>query len=171
MDTLKPFGRVSRSFGPGSEVVISLYNPADGETVTKEPLFAKIDSLVVPLFFDSFQPHGASGALVAFADFDTPARAGELVGLELYTSAGSQSAGEVGHAMEDLVGYKALLAPGVEGQITAFLHHKMNPLLAVDIAGSEVLVPAMDEFIEKVSARKKIVTFSLPEGYIETFKQ
>jgi len=49
---------------------------------TGTPLLVTIDALEVPLWCERFERRGASGAVAAFADFDTERRAQELLGLE-----------------------------------------------------------------------------------------
>ena len=77
-----PAGRINKLFGTDGGVMLSLYAdfPADFDTDT--PLLVTIDALEVPLWCERFERRGASGAVAAFADFDTERRAQELLGLE-----------------------------------------------------------------------------------------
>lgn len=72
-----PAGRINKLFGTDGGVMLSLYAdfPADFDTDT--PLLVTIDALEVPLWCERFERRGASGAVAAFADFDTERRAQE----------------------------------------------------------------------------------------------
>ena len=50
----------------------------------EQPLFTHVDSLVVPLFCESFSRRGASNATVRFADIDTAKRAELIMGGEVF---------------------------------------------------------------------------------------
>ena len=79
--------RVGKLFGEARSggVTLTLYEQFDDDfDTTTEPLFVEIDSLDVPLWCESFERRGQRGAVVHFADFDTPRRAEELLGKELY---------------------------------------------------------------------------------------
>ena len=69
-----PAGRINKLFGTDGGVMLSLYAdfPADFDTDT--PLLVTIDALEVPLWCERFERRGASGAVAAFADFDTERR-------------------------------------------------------------------------------------------------
>lgn len=98
-----PAGRINRLFGTNGGVMLSLYAdfPADFDTDT--PLLVTIDALEVPLWCERFERRGASGAVAAFADFDTERRAQELLGLEFRIRFDEEDDDEF--YMEDLIGF------------------------------------------------------------------
>ena len=98
-----PAGRINKLFGTDGGVMLSLYAdfPADFDTDT--PLLVTIDALEVPLGCDRFERRGASGAVAAFADFDTERRAQELLGLEFRIRFDEEDDDEF--YMEDLIGF------------------------------------------------------------------
>ncbi|MCD8273919.1 MAG: 16S rRNA processing protein RimM [Alistipes sp.] len=98
-----PAGRINRLFGTDGGVMLSLYAdfPADFDTDT--PLLVTIDALEVPLWCERFERRGASGAVAAFADFDTERRAQELLGLEFRIRFDEEDDDEF--YMEDLIGF------------------------------------------------------------------
>lgn len=169
-------GSVSKLFGAGGELFVKFYDtfPADFRAA-KTPLFVKIDGLDVPLFVGSLQRRGKSGGVVVFDDIDTETRAQMLVGLDFSVRGESfapakieeRAAGEI--YMEDLVGYTADLGGGKSGVIKELVDSDLNPLFRVDVGGQEVLVPAADDFIVKIRARKQVVEFELPDGLLELY--
>ena len=98
-----PAGRINKLFGTDGGVMLSLYAdfPADFDTDT--PLLVNIDALEVPLWCERFERRGASGAVAAFADFDTERRAQELLGLEFRIRYDEEDDDEF--YMEDLIGF------------------------------------------------------------------
>ena len=165
-----PVGRISRLFGRKGELLVSLYDSFPADFEIEEPLFVRIDSLAVPLFMEHFERRGRSGALVLFADFDNEVRASELVGLELQIREGESALEEDDEIyMEDLVGFEALIGEN-RGEIVDFEEGE-NPLFRVEWQGREVLIPAVDEFIERFDLTRREVVFSLPEGLLELYME
>lgn len=165
-------GRVGRLFGTKGELMVTLYDvfPRDFNT-DEEPVFVKIDSLTVPLFFDNFERRGQKGAVVRFADIDTDDRAAELIGLEFALREGGHvdDADEYADGelyLEDLVGWDAEFDSGEMGRITGFVESDFNPLFEVDINGVQELIPASDDFIVEYDEKRRKVVFSLPEGLL-----
>ncbi|MFI3248121.1 MAG: ribosome maturation factor RimM [Rikenellaceae bacterium] len=173
---METVARVNRLFGTGGEVMITLY-PTYPEDFNKfeEPLFAKIDGLNVPLYFEKFERRGRAGAVVSFADIDTERRVTELLNIELYMAEAeedmSEGSVEDEFTMDDLVGYSVEATCGdgdiVYGELTAFYDNPNNPLFGVMIDQKEVLIPAAEEFIAGIDFERERIIFILPEGLLE----
>ncbi len=169
-------GRVGKLFGVKGELMVTLYDVFPRDFNTEEPVFVKIDSHTVPLFFDKFQRRGQKGATVVFADIDTESRASELVGLE-FSIRGRNAAGSAGGDsegdelyLEDLVSWDAEFDTGQMGRITDFFDSELNPLFEIEIGGETELIPAVDDFILEFDEERRKVLFSLPEGLLELNK-
>lgn len=98
-----PAGRINRLFGTDGGVMLSLYADFPTDFDTDTPLLVTIDALEVPLWCERFERRGASGAVAAFADFDTERRAQELLGLEFRIRFDEEDDDEF--YMEDLIGF------------------------------------------------------------------
>ncbi len=160
-------GRVGKLFGVKGELMVTLYDVFPRDFNTEEPVFVKIDSHTVPLFFDRFQRRGQKGATVVFADIDTESRASELVGLEFSIRGHAENEVEEEELyLEDLVGWDAEFDTGQFGRITGFMDSELNPLFEIEIGGETELIPAADEFIVEFDERRRKVIFSLPEGLL-----
>ncbi len=165
-----PVGRISKLFGRKGELLVNLYDSFPADFEIEEPLFVRIDSLAVPLFMEHFERRGRSGALVLFADFDNEVRASELVGLELQMREEDTDQREDDEIyMEDFVGFQALFGES-RGEVVDFEEGE-NPLFRVEWQGREVLVPAVDEFIERFDLTRREVVFTLPEGLLELYME
>ncbi len=159
--------RVGKLFGEADKggLSISLYNtfPEDFDFLS-EPLMVEIDSLDVPLWCESFERRGVSGANVRFADFDTPRRAEELIGKELFIHLDEEESDEF--FMEDLIGF-AVRAGKLKGEIVDYYDSEHNPLFGIDFGEGERLIPAAEEFIAGIDFDKQTIKMIPPEGLLE----
>ncbi len=172
MDRIVTAGRVGGLFGLRGEITLVLYDTFPRDFYMEEPVYVKIDSHTVPLFFKSLVRRGRKGATAVFEDIDTEARAAELVGLEFSI----REKGERGEAddgkgedelfFEDLVGWNAEFGDGRRGRITAFFESEFNPLLEIETDGVTELIPAQDDFIVEIDEQRRKVVFDLPEGLL-----
>lgn len=160
--------RVGKLFGEARSggVSLTLYEQFDDEfDPTTEPLFVEIDSLDVPLWCEKFERRGQRGATVHFADFDTPRRAEELLGKELYIIAQSDEQSDEFY-MEDLIGF-SVEASGLQGKIVDYYENEINPLFGVDFGEGERLIPAVEEFIAHIDFDNERIKMVLPEGLLD----
>lgn len=168
MENMIAVARVSKLFGQADTggLAISLYTtfPEDFNP-QEDPLFVEIGSLAVPLYMDSFERRGVSGANVRFADFDNTRRAEELIGKELFVEECVEEDDDEFY-MEDLIGFR-VEAGELRGEITDFYDSEMNPLFGVDFGQGERLIPAAEEFIAQIDFDKGIIRMVLPEGLME----
>ena len=168
MENMIAVARVSKLFGQADTggLAISLYTTFPEDFDPKEdPLFVEIGSLAVPLYMDSFERRGVSGANVRFADFDNTRRAEELIGKELFVEECVEEDDDEFY-MEDLIGFR-VEAGELRGEITDFYDSEMNPLFGVDFGQGERLIPAAEEFIAQIDFDKGIIRMVLPEGLME----
>lgn len=160
--------RVGKLFGEARSggVSLTLYEQFDDEfDPTTEPLFVEIDSLDVPLWCEKFERRGQRGATVHFADFDTPRRAEELLGKELYIIAQADEQSDEFY-MEDLIGFR-VEASGLQGEIVDYYESEINPLFGVDFGEGERLIPAVEEFIAHIDFDNERIKMVLPEGLLD----
>ncbi len=129
-------------------------------------MFTQVDSLVVPLYFDSFTRRGASGAVAVFADLDTPERASMVVGNEFFleTEPGDDADNDLSPA--DLIGFEVRVGR-CKGRITDFYDNDINPLFEIELGDRAHLVPAVEEFIADIDPEKRVVKLTLPDGLLE----
>ncbi|MBE6210193.1 MAG: 16S rRNA processing protein RimM [Rikenellaceae bacterium] len=158
--------RITKLFGTEGGVLLNLYTtlPDEFDPAT-DPLFVMVDNLAVPLWCERFEPHGASGARVVFADLDTPKRIGEFIGRELFIEEPEREDDEF--YMEDLIGF-AVTAGSLHGEITDYYDSDANPLFGITFKGrEETLVPAAEEFIASIDFEKRKIKLVLPDGLLE----
>ena len=62
--------------------------------------------------------------------------------------------------MAKLIGYTASdKASGPLGLISDYLPHPMNPVFVIQSEGKELLVPAVQDFIDQINSREKSIQF------------
>lgn len=166
-------GRINKLFGTGGGLRLTLYDtfPEEFDPETM-PLIVEIDGLDVSLWCEAFDYVGAQGASATFADLDTERRAEELIGKEFRLELEEEELPDDEFYMEDLIGFAAeIFEVGTEqhyeGRLTDYYDSEVNPLFALDIAGKEVLVPAVDEMIGGIDFEKERIKFIVPEGLID----
>lgn len=171
-----PVGKFTKLYGTEGEVVANLYDRFPADYDSEEPLFVSINSLTVPLFISSFVRRGR-GAVIAIDDYDTPRRSEELLGREFYaTNPDAEVAAydgdddEAWSDMEELLGWRVtFVGRKEEGEIVGYNDDEINLLFEVEVDGKDVYVPVVDEFIRKISRRKREIKFQLPEGLLELY--
>lgn len=176
MSVSTPAGRINKLFGTDGGVMLSLYAdfPADFDTDT--PLMVTIDALEVPLYCERFERRGATGAVAAFADFDTERRAQELLGREFRIEFEEEEDDEF--YLEDLIGFAVScieagadgahgVAAPLAGTVTDYYDSDANPLFELELAGRTVLVPAAEEFIAHIDFEGRTIKMVLPEGLLD----
>ena len=159
-------GRINKLFGVGGQVSLTLYSDfPDDFNWREQPLFTQVNSLVVPLFCDNFTRRGASGAVVEFADIDTPKRAELIIGNEIFLDY-DESGDDDEFTFEDLVGFTVRIGR-TKGEIVDFYDNDLNPLFEIEIKGKRHLIPAVEEFIAAIDFDGRTIKFVLPDGLIE----
>ena len=158
-------GRITKLFGASGEVVINLYDTLpDNFNWEEQPLFTKVEELVVPLFCEKFERRGTKSAVVAFADIDTVKRAEMILDHELLLEAEEGDDDEF--TFEDLIGFEVRVGR-TKGELVDYYDNELNPLFEIEIKGKRHLVPAVEEFIAEIDFDKGVIKFVLPDGLIE----
>ena len=157
-------GRITKLFGAEGEVNINLYADFPDDFSVEQPLFTIVDSLVVPLFCDSFSRRGRGSATVRFADIDTVKRAELIMGNEIFIEDVESDDDEF--TFDDLIGFTVKIGRR-KGTITDFYDSDYNPLFEIELGGKNHLIPAVEEFIAAIDFEKGVIKLVLPEGLIE----
>jgi 16S rRNA processing protein RimM len=158
-------GRITKLFGAEGEVNVNLYADFPDNFTEEQPLFTIVDSLVVPLFCDSFSRRGHSSATVRFADIDTVKRAEMIMGNEIFIEEPENDDDEF--TFDDLIGFTVKIGRR-KGTITDFYDNDINPLFEVTLTDNTThLIPAAEEFIAAIDFEEGVMKLVLPEGLLE----
>ena len=157
-------GRITKLFGAEGEVNVNLYADFPDTFDVEQPLFTMVDSLVVPLFCDSFSRRGKGSATVRFADIDTVKRAELIMGNEIFVEEPESDDDEF--TFDDLIGFTVKISRR-KGTITDFYDNEINPLFEIELSGKQYLIPAVEEFIAAIDFDARTIKFVLPEGLLD----
>ncbi len=170
MEKYSSVGRFAKLFGAGGELYANLRDTFPDAVNKKEPLFVKIDELMVPLFLATFNRRGQKGVVLSFDDIDNQTRAEELIGLDIYLPSDKISPIEEDET-DSFVGFNVTINGEIQGVIEEFIGSDMNPLFSVLVDGREVLIPANEDFISGLDVEDNRIYFELPEGLIEIYME
>ena len=156
-------GRITKLFGAEGEVNVNLYADFPDNFSEEQPLFTIVDSLVVPLFCESFSRRGKGSATVRFADIDTVKRAELIMGNEIFVE---EPESDDEFTFDDLIGFTVKISRR-KGTITDFYDNEINPLFEIELSGKQYLIPAVEEFIAAIDFDERIIKFVLPDGLLD----
>ena len=157
-------GRITKLFGAEGEVNVNLYASFPDDFSEEQPLFTMVDSLVVPLFCESFSRRGHSSATIRFADIDTVKRTELIMGNEIFIEEPETDDDEF--TFDDLIGFTVKIGRR-KGTITDFYDNDINPLFEITLTDGTHLIPAAEEFIAAIDFDERVMKLVLPEGLLE----
>ena len=160
--------KIVKIFGLNGELYIRLFDNFPDEIDYQEPLFVRINGLVVPLFLSSFSRRGTDKAVAIFDDIDTQYRAQELIGLDILTFAERDEDDNSELYMEDTAGFAFTdTTSNLRGVIIEYIEHPQNPLFIVECDSDEFYIPAHEDIIKNIDADNRRVDMTLPVGVFE----
>lgn len=133
-------------------------------------LICRINGILVPFFIAEYRFKGSETALIMFEDIDTEEKAYRLSGLDVYFPRKyfeEENADEIEYSWNFFIGFTVMdKNAGEIGIIEAIEDKTLNTLFLIKKGAEEIIIPATEDFIEKIDAKKKILYLSLPEGLI-----
>lgn len=162
-------GRIVKSFGYKGNLIL-LFERENAHTYTALPfIFVEIGGELVPFFFEDYQVRDDQTAMVQFDDIVSEDQARKLVNNDLYLPIELEP--EHDHRQPPqtwIVGYKVFdLDRGYIGIVREFIRLKQQDLLRVDGPGNEILIPAVEAFIERMDHRNREIHLDLPDGLLD----
>ncbi|MFI3280337.1 MAG: ribosome maturation factor RimM [Rikenellaceae bacterium] len=166
---MEKVAKISKLYGADGQAVINLYTSFPDDFSLSDPIFIKVDSLSVPLYFEEFERRGRTSAVVKFADIDTERRIMEFMGSDLLLPESEEEEIDDEFFMEDLVGFTVEIIDEepLAGTLTDYIHSEANPLFEVTIGGKQILIPAAEEFIHSIDFDSQKINFIVPEGLLD----
>ena len=158
-------GNISKPNGLQGKVNLIL-NPEAGKHIEIDnPLFILLDGQRVPFFVEEYDQVRADLAIIKFEFIEDLDTARKLTGCEVFLDSNQEYPLEKSSDYTTLIGYQAsdqILGP--LGPVKDYIDHKMNPVFLIDYKGEELIVPAVDQFIDQIDHKGQSVRFVLPEG-------
>lgn len=133
-------------------------------------LICRIDWLLVPFFVKEYRFKGKETALITFDGIDSEDKAQRMSGLEVFFPRKfyeEEIEEDIEYSWNFFLGFTAIdKVEGSLGTIEEVDEKTINTLFLIKDGENELIIPATEDFIEKVDAKKKILYLDLPEGLI-----
>jgi 16S rRNA processing protein RimM len=155
-------GTVDKTHGTKGDLRISL----SIDKPFKEWAFLEIQGKPVPFYIKSIQTTFDDGALLRLQDIDSIEKASVYVGYTLLALRGKRKK-EV-YAEDDFAGFKLIDEKlGEIGEVESLEEYPNQLLIKTHFKGEEVLIPAVEAFIQEINEAERTIYLQLPEGLLE----
>lgn len=174
MDTADCYylGYVSKPFGFKGEI-IAYFDVDDPDRYQHmESVFLLMEGKLIPFFIEHirFKPHSRE-AVLRLQDVRTEEKAQYLCSSEMYLPLSSlpplKGNAFYFHEVEHFLVVDNL--KGEIGHIVQVLDLPGNPILQIQNGEKEIMIPARDEFIERVDRNQRTIFIKAPEGLIDLY--
>ena len=164
-------GKILKTHGSKGQVLVHL-DVDDPETYHKlESVYLDLHGERIPFFIASLELKHNRKAVMKFQDFDTIEDTESLQGLEMYlpiTELPSLKGNQFYY--HEIIGFQVIdQNHGNIGVIDNILELPHQSLFQIRHGEKEILIPIVDDIIQKVDRRKKILMIEAPAGLIEIY--
>lgn len=163
-------GKITKPFGIKGQVVLYLdVNTPEDYADLQSVLVEQRDGTLVPYFFDSLNING-NRAIVSF-DGLTAAESQALVGHDIYLplSLLPKLEGNDFYYHEVVNFHIVDKEKGDIGILRQVLDYPAQALFQIDHDGTEILIPVVDEIIERLDRDNKTIYINAPNGLIDMY--
>lgn len=162
-------GRVTKPWGVKGQLQLFLDVDSPEEYSGLDSAFVELKGQLVPHFFHIDQLNG-NRAVVTFEEM-TADQAQALVGHDLYLPLDLLPKLEGNRFyFHEVVGFRVVDSRyGDIGVLQQVIEYPAQPLFQIDKNGTEVLVPVIDQVIDKVDRKLKTLFITAPNGLIELY--
>lgn len=162
-------GRVSKPWGVKGQMVLFLDVDTPEDYLELDSAFVEIKGQLVPHFFHIDQMNG-NRAVVTFEEL-TPEQAHALAGHELYLPLDLLPKLDGNRFyFHEVVGFHVVdSVHGDIGTIAQVVEYPAQPLFQVMKNGTEILIPVIDQVIDRVDRVLKTIFITAPNGLIELY--
>ena len=175
-DELVEVGQFNKPHGVQGEISATLdYDLEDIADI--DCIVAEVDGIFVPFFIENRRQKTSSTILLTIDGLTTDTAVKFLVNKEIYCLKSEFVDEELDESDDELtdlpidyfIGFSAVADDGVQlGEIVDVDDTTENVLFVVERPdGSELQIPAVDEFIAEVDTKQKVLVLSLPDGLLD----
>ena len=162
-------GRVTKPWGVKGQMVLFLDVDTPEEYTELDSAFIEVKGQLVPHFFRIDSING-NKAVATFEDL-TAEQAAALVGHDLYLPLDMLPRLDGNRFyFHEVVGFRVVdSSHGDIGEIAQVIDYPAQPLFQIMKNGTEVLIPVVDQVIDKVDREQKTIFITAPNGLIELY--
>ncbi len=159
-------GTITKTHGVDGKVVLATDTNLDTKDF-REPVFIKIDGLLVPFFIITADKKRPGQYITTLELVENVSEASQLIGFDVYLQS-DDALLENDVRMYDLSGVTIIDRENGEiGICTATEEVGGNILLTIDANGQEVLIPFNEDFLVEFMPEESYLLLDLPEGLID----
>ena len=158
-------GTLTRTHGIGGELSMNftddVWDRADADYV-----FLEVDGIQVPFFLEGWRFRSDSVALLKFQDIDNSEDATEYVGADVYFpyDLTPEPDEDDEYTWKHFTGWQVVdAACGTLGEIVYVEDSTANTIFCIE----GKLVPATEDFIERIDAKERTIYMNLPDGLLD----
>lgn len=169
VDDCYQLGYVIKTHGLKGEVQIFLDVDNPSEYQELESVFVLQNNALIPFFLEYIQC-GDKKAIAKFEEIDSIEEAAKLVSGELYLPLDLLPELPDGkYYFHQLVGLTLFDGTEKIGEVTQVYEMGPQNLISVDHDGKEIMIPLMDEIVQKVDLKNSEIRAKLPDGLIDIY--
>jgi 16S rRNA processing protein RimM len=162
-------GKISKPYGLQGDVHIILIPAVAQKLKVGNPLFIDIDGQRIPFFMETLDLVSDDQAIMKVEFINSVEEARKVCGFDVYIEAfDSGDEALPADTNSPLIGYRVFDEKlGEIGVLTDHIPQKMSPVWVVENVGREILIPAAEDFIQKIDHKNNLLHLNLPEGLTE----
>jgi len=165
-------GYIIRTHGLKGELMIFLDVDYPEDYMEMDSVFIEIKGQLVPYLVSDLKIQQKGRAILKLETIETIEQAQALVGLSMYLPE------EVLDDLEDggfyyhqITGYTVVDSKlGRLGEVKTVYTPNAQDLIAMDYEGDEILIPVVDEIVDKANHEAREIYVNLPDGLLDIYK-
>ena len=164
-------GKITKPFGYKGEVVFFLDVDEPMDYAEMDSVFVEVGGKLLPYFIESINIKG-NKAIVRFEDL-TAEESTKLIGKNLFLplSVLHKLTGKKFY-FHEIINFAVVDASkGNIGTIASVIDYPAQPLFQIMNGDTEILIPILDQIIDKVDRENKTIYIVAPEGLIDIYLQ
>lgn len=156
-------GTVDKTHGTKGDLQVTFTS----DKLIKEWAFLEIQGKPVPFYVEQVKPTFDDSAIIKLQDINTVEQAQAYIGRVLLMPIGKRKKADL-YVEDDFTGFTLLDEKlGNIGTVEAIEEYPNQLLIRTTYKGQEVLIPAVEAFIEEINEAKQTIYLNLPEGLLE----
>ena len=162
-------GKITKPFGLKGEVIFFLDVDEPLNYSGLDSVFVEVKGQLVPYFIKSIRING-NKATVMFEDL-TREESLALVGCYLYLPLDTlPKLTEKKFYFHEITGFEVIdSAKGGIGTVASVIDYPAQPIFQIINNGTEILIPVLDQLIDRVDRENRTIFLTAPEGLIDLY--
>ena len=159
-------GKINKTHGVNGELNCAV----NADTIDKaEYMVLDMDGIFVPFFISNIRVKSQNAALITLEDIEDETEARKLIGKDIYLPIALMEEENM-LSYEYFVGFTVVNADEKLGEISYVDDQTVNILFGIKTEDGEILLPAVEDFIEEVDNENKILYTNYPIELVELNK-